>query len=104
MPIPCRPRSRLEGHSRRYTELEKQTVERVKQLTDLGLTCEAIIDKLNDEGHIPCRGGQFTKGILTKLKVRYGIVSKLEQVRRGLRPKTAYSAEEIAAQIPEERS
>ena len=68
------------------------------------LTCDAIIDKLNAEGHIPCRGGQFTKGILTKLKVRYGIVSKLEQVRRGLRPKTAYSAEEIAAQIPEERS
>ena len=90
--------------SRRYTELEKQTVERVKQLTDEGLTCDAIIDKLNAEGHIPCRGGQFTKGILTKLKVRYGIVSKLEQVRRGLRPKTAYSAEEIAAQIPVERS
>ena len=91
-------------HSRLYTELEKQTVERVKQLTDEGLTCDAIIDKLNAEGHIPCRGGQFTRGILTKLKVRYGIVSKLEQVRRGLRPKTAYSAEEIAAQIPVDRA
>jgi len=85
-------------------ELEKQTVERVKKLTDEGFTCDAIIDKLNAEGHIPCRGGQFTKAILTKLKVRYGIVSKLEQVRRGLRPKTAYSAEEIAAQIPVDRA
>ena len=91
-------------HSRRYTELEKRTVERVKQLTDEGLTCEAIIDKLNDEGHVPCRGGQFTRAILMKLKVRYGIVSKIEQVRRGLRPKTAYTTEEIAAQIPVDRA
>jgi DNA invertase Pin-like site-specific DNA recombinase len=90
--------------SRRYTELEKQTVERVRQLTDEGLTCSAIIDHLNEEGHVPCRGGQFTRAILTKLKVRYGIVSKLEQVRRGLRPKTAFTAEEIAAQIPVNRA
>lgn len=91
-------------NSRRYTELEKQTVERVKQLTDEGLTSEAIIAKLNAEGYVPCRGGQFTKAILIKLKARYGIVSKLEQIRRGHRPKTSYTAEEIAAQIPVDRA
>ena len=91
-------------HSRRYTTLEKQTVERVKQLTDEGLTCDSIIAQLNAEERKPCRGGKFTRAILTKLKARYGIVSKLEQVRRGLRPKTTYSAEEMAAQISVDRA
>jgi DNA invertase Pin-like site-specific DNA recombinase len=91
-------------HSRRYTELEKQTVARVRQLSDEGLTCDAIIDKLNEEGQVPCRGGKFTRAIVTKLKARYGIVSKLEQVRRGQSPKTAYTAEEIAEQIRVDRA
>lgn len=91
-------------HSLRYTALEKRTVDRVRQLTDEGLTCDAIIKTLNEEGRIPCRGGKFTRAILTKLKARYGILSKLEQVRRGLNPKTAYTAEEIADQIPVDRA
>jgi DNA invertase Pin-like site-specific DNA recombinase len=86
-------------HSRRYTDLEKQVVERVRMLTEEGLDCEAITAKLNAEGYIPCRGGQFTRGILMKLKQRYGIVSKIEQARRGNVPKNKYTAQEIAIQI-----
>jgi len=84
--------------------MEKQVIERVRQLTDEGQTCDEIVDKLNEEGHVPCRGGQYTRGILMKLKARYAIVTKTEQAPRGVLPKNTFAAEQIAAEIPIDRA
>lgn len=76
-------RARVPVHSLRYSETEKRVAERIRQMTADGTSHEQVIKTLNDEGLVPCRGGAFTPQIVSKLKKRYGIVSNLEQLRRG---------------------
>jgi len=42
-----------------------------------------IAKSLTDEGHRPCHGGAFTECIVFKLRHRYGIESRLTQIRNG---------------------
>ena len=87
-------------HSRRYGELEKQVVDRLRELNESGATTDEIIHHLNDEGFTPCRGGKFTTtAIIMKLKRRYGITSKLESLRRGGCPENKYTTDELAMEI-----
>ena len=67
-------------------------------------TCDEIISRLNEEGFVPCRGGEFTTAIVMKLKHRYGITSKLEDFRRGNRPRNKYTAEELAEEVGVKRA
>jgi len=86
-------------HSRRYGELEARVVDRLRELNESGLTNDEIIVRLNEEGFVPCRGGAFTMSIVMKLRQRYGITSKLEELRRGNTPPNKYTADEIASAV-----
>ena len=72
-------------HSRDYDDspMERKAVERIRELTDKGLSSSEIAKALTDEGHKPCRGGAFTECIVFKLRYRYGIESRLTQIRNG---------------------
>lgn len=91
-------------HSRQYGELESKVVTRLRELNDQGATNNEIISQLNTEGFLPCRGGQFTMSIVMKLKERYGIKSRLNQIRQGDRPGDRYTAEEIAEKVGVKRA
>jgi len=91
-------------HSRQYGGLEEQVVERLRELNESGATSDEIISQLNAEGFVPCRGGEFTTAIVTKLKARYGIRSKLQQFRQGNHPQNKYTAEELADEIGVKRA
>jgi DNA invertase Pin-like site-specific DNA recombinase len=88
-------RVRVPIQSLRYSETETQVAARIRQLTDQGKSVDLIIATLNEEGFVPCRGGSFTRQIVMKLKHRYGIVSPLEQMRRGAAP-VAYTINQMA--------
>jgi predicted DNA-binding transcriptional regulator AlpA len=75
--------TRLPVFTLRDTELEAKIVERIRHWTDEGLENDDIAERLNHESFIPCRGASFTAGIVTKLKIRHGVISNLEKVRRG---------------------
>jgi len=90
---------RVPVHSLRYSKTEKRVAKRVRELAEQGRGIPAIVDMLNVEDYRPCRGGRFTKQIVNKLKHRYQIVSNLEKVRRGKRPKNARTIKEMAQQI-----
>jgi hypothetical protein len=89
-------RIRVPVHSLRYSNTENKVAERISQLTERGLTIPQIIGKLNEEQLAPCRGGEFTTAIVIKLKKRYGIISNLEQLRRGRGVPFAYTVNEMA--------
>jgi len=91
-------------HSRQYSRLESQVVDRLRELNDQGLKNEDIITQLNDEGFLPCRGGQFTMSIVMKLKERHSIKSRCQQIREGQRPDNKYTADEIAAEVGVKRA
>ena len=91
-------------HSLRYSDTEKRVAERIRELTEKGTSNGQIIAILNQEGYVPCRGGSFTPQIVSKLKMRYGIVSNLEQLRRGKKVTTAYTIRDIAKLIENDPS
>ncbi|QDU88975.1 hypothetical protein Pla175_23590 [Pirellulimonas nuda] len=86
-------------HSRRYGELEQRVVKRVRELNETGAKTDEILSCLNGEGFFPCRGGQFTTGIVMKLKHRYGITSKLEALRQGNQPPHKCTTDQIAEEV-----
>lgn len=90
--------ARLPVFTLRDTELEAKIVERIRQWTDGGLTSAEVAERLNHEDFLPCRGASFTGQIITKLKKRHGVVSNLEKLRRGERPR-AYTVPEMARLI-----
>jgi DNA invertase Pin-like site-specific DNA recombinase len=69
--------------SLRHSEAERKVVEKVRRLADEGLNSTQIADRLNREGFAPCRSEAFTGRVIVKLRHRYGIGLRLEQVRRG---------------------
>ena len=90
--------------SQKYSSLEKLVTQRIQELSSAGQTLDEIAVSLNQEGFVPCRGGHFTAIIVSKLKHQYGIVSGLEQIRRGTRPKGTYTTAEVAVQLGVQRS
>jgi hypothetical protein len=90
--------------SQKYSSQEKLVAQRIRELSSIGQTLDEIAASLNQEGFVPCRGGQFTAIIVSKLKHQYVIVSGLEQIRRGTRPKGTYTAAEVAAQLGVQRN
>jgi len=69
----------------RDSDMEKQIVGTVRQMTANGSTVEQIIETLNEHPDLhPCRGGEFTPQIVNKLKKRHRIVTKSDQLRKGL--------------------
>ncbi len=86
-------------HSRRYGVLEEEVANRVRELNESGATTDEIVTSLNDEGYVPCRGGEFTSGIVMKTKHRYGITSKLESLRQGNHPSNKYTTKQIAEEV-----
>lgn len=89
---------RVPVHSLRYSETEQKVAQRIRELSEEGLSDQQIIQRLNKEGFVPCRGGTFTKQVLAKTKKRYRIVSNYEKVRRGNLP-GVYTVREMAARI-----
>lgn len=85
-------------HSRQYSQAERKAAERIRHLASEGLDTNGIVRHLNEEGFIPCRGGGFTKQIVTKLKQRYGIQSNGGKVRRGELP-GVYTVREMARRM-----
>ena len=90
---------RVPVHSLRYSETEKQVAEKIRQLTEQGQTIRQVMDVLNAQGYVPCRGGEFTSQIVIKLKRRYNIVSNLEQIRRGKVLTKVYTIKQMAQLI-----
>ncbi len=88
-------RVRVPVHSLRYSEMEKKVADRIRDLAEQGKNNQQIVQRLNKEGLVPCRGGSFTMQIVTKLKARYGIRSNFERVRREGLP-FAYTIPEMA--------
>lgn len=89
---------RLRSLSLRGTDLEQRTIERIREHSSRGLNSESIARELNAEGLIPCRGEQFTAGIVTKLRRRFGILCNSAIARRGDLP-FAWTLSEVARQI-----
>lgn len=92
-------RVRLPVHSLRYSQTEERVADRIRELFEQGHCLQEVIDTLNVEGYVPCRGGAFTPSIVNKLKQRYNIMSKLEQLRRGELPPNAYTIKQLAQLI-----
>ncbi len=89
---------RVPVQSLRYSETERKVAERIGQLAEEGLDNQRIIQHLNEEGFVPCRGGAFTSPIVSKLKQRHCIVSNYAKARDGNLP-DGYTIREMAAQI-----
>jgi len=85
------------------TELEEKLAERIRQLSEEGLTKKRIAERLNQEGFIPCRGASFTPQIIDKLKKRHGIASNWERARHGEFASTAYTLPELALLLKTDR-
>lgn len=90
--------ARLPVFTFRDTELEAQIVERIHRWSDEGLENVEVAERLNDENFIPCRGACFTARIVAKLKMRHGVISNPEKVRRG-DVSWAYTVPEMARLI-----
>jgi excisionase family DNA binding protein len=89
-------------HSRDYDDspMERNTVERLRELTEEGMSSSEIAKTLSDEGHKPCRGGAFTPCIVFKLRYRYGIETRLTQLRKGTADiGNTRTVEEVAEQL-----
>jgi DNA invertase Pin-like site-specific DNA recombinase len=86
----------------RDTEHENKHVQRIRQLSEEGMTKDQIAERLNQEGFIPCRSRSFTPQIIDKLKHRHGIVSNVEKARRG-KLTSAYTLPEMASLLKVER-
>lgn len=89
-------------HSRDYegSPMERNTVERLRELTEEGMSSAEIAKTLSDEGHKPCRGGAFTPCIVFKLRYRYGIETRLTQLRKGTADiGNTRTVEEVAEQL-----
>ena len=86
----------------RGTEHEKEHVQRIRELSEEGMTKDQIAERLNQEGFISCRSRSFTPPIIDKLKHRHGIVSNVEKARRG-KLTSAYTLPEMARLLKVER-
>jgi len=84
--------------SLQYSQAEQKAAERIRHLASEGLDTSRIVQALNEEGFVPCRGGVFTKQVVTKLKQRYGILSNCGKVRCGGLP-GVYTVREMAEAI-----
>jgi DNA invertase Pin-like site-specific DNA recombinase len=82
----------------RSTERERRIVDRIRRSVEEGRGDAAIAASLNAEGLRPCRRPSFTPAIVAKLRLRHGILTGLEQVRRGERP-PGYTVREMARLI-----
>ncbi|HOX60108.1 MAG TPA: recombinase family protein [Verrucomicrobiota bacterium] len=91
-------RVRVPVHSLQYSQTEQEVAERIRHLAGEGFDTERIIEQLNKEGFVACRGGVFTRPVVVEIKQRYGIVSNLGKVRTGNLP-GVYTVREMAEQI-----
>jgi DNA invertase Pin-like site-specific DNA recombinase len=89
---------RLPVFTLRDTELEAKLVKRIRQLTEEGMDNDGIAESLNREKFVPCRSASFTDKIVAKLKMRHGVISNLEKIRRG-EVSWAYTLPEMARLI-----
>jgi len=85
-------------HSLQYSQAEQKAADRIRHLASEGFDTHRIVQQLNEEGFIPCRGGTFTEQIIIKLKQRYGVRSNCGKVRCGGLP-GVYTVREMAKQI-----
>jgi DNA invertase Pin-like site-specific DNA recombinase len=74
---------RVPVFSQRASALEKEVVTRIEQLAEAGLRDEAIAERLNQEGYLPCRGAAFTAPIVVKIRCRHGMRVGQGRIRRG---------------------
>lgn len=79
----------------RGTPQERLALDLIGSLADEGRNDADIADRLNREGHFPCKGNAFTAQIVQTLRLRKGIVLGLERVRRGELP-PCYTINELA--------
>jgi DNA invertase Pin-like site-specific DNA recombinase len=89
---------RVPVHSLRFSERERQVVERIRELADAGRDDAAIAVQLNAEGFFPCRGACFTPHIVLKLRCRHRVWLGLGKLRRGHRP-PGWTIREMAGRI-----
>lgn len=81
------------------TEKEKQILAEVRRLEAAGLGDEAIADELNRRGLRTCRQHPYNRQRVQGLRLRYGVLSPIELVRRGDLP-GFYKIPELAKLIP----
>jgi len=91
-------RVRVPVYSLRYSNREQKVAQRIRELAEEGLGDQEIVQHLNQEGFVACRGGPFTRQVLVTIKRRYGIVSNYGTVRRGNLP-GVYTVREMAERI-----
>lgn len=89
---------RLPMQSRKHSDAEHAIVSRIKVLAGQGLADHAIAQRLNREGHFPCRGTTFTRGIVLKLRGRNGMPLGMSRVRKGGLPE-GYTIREMAREM-----
>jgi len=87
---------RVPVHSLRYTDTEQRVADKIRELTEQGQSLMQVADALNKAGYVPCRGGAFNPRIVSKLRHRYNIIAKLEQIRRGKTMSHVYTIKQIA--------
>ncbi len=85
-------------HSLRDSRREQAVLDRVREWAATGETDEAMAARLNADGFAPCRGGEFTPGVVRKLRGRAGIRVGLGRLRGGERP-PGYTMAEVARRI-----
>lgn len=90
---------RLPVQSQRYSTMEQQVVNKLRELNEQGKSVPQMVKALNAAGYVPCRGGKFTKGIVYKLKQRYGLPSPWDEVRQGLTLNGYYTIKQLAEEI-----
>ena len=76
---------RVPVSSMRFSEREKLAVARIRELAHDGHRDAAIAERLDADGHIPCRGSVFTASIVLKLRQRYEIRLGLGRIQAGER-------------------
>lgn len=76
---------RVPVSSLRYSAREHAVLERLREWAVTGETDEAMAARLNAEGLAPCRGGEFTPGVVRTLRGRAGIRIRMGRLRTGER-------------------
>ncbi len=89
---------RLRCFTLRDSELERETLERIREFTRKGFHSEFIAARLNALGLHPCRSESFTAKIVNKLKHRHGIITN-RGVIAATRCSFAWTTNEIAQQL-----
>jgi DNA invertase Pin-like site-specific DNA recombinase len=84
--------------TRKESAVEAHILDRVRQLIGEGLNDRQIADVLNQDGVRTCRQMSYSVQTVRNLRLRHGILSRLEEVRRGGIP-GYYTLPEIAPKI-----